>query len=142
MSLIQGANASCLCGAVEMSFTAVSENVGACHCNMCRKWSGSLFMGVEAGTEVAFNNLDEVSTFDSSECAERGFCFQCGSHLFYRIKQSGQYYIPVGLFDDQTKFVFDHQIFIDEKPGFYCFSNKTNNMTGEEFFAAFANDNS
>ncbi len=34
--------------------------------------------------------------------------------------------------------VFDHQIFIDEKPDYYSFSNKTYNVTGEEVFAQYA----
>ena len=34
--------------------------------------------------------------------------------------------------------VFDHQIFIEEKPSFYAFANETKNMTGEEVFALFA----
>ena len=46
--------------------------------------------------------------------------------------------MPAGLFDDDKAFVFDHQIFIDEQPSFYCFSNKTDNMTGAEVFAKYA----
>ncbi len=34
-------------------------------------------------------------------------------------------------------FVFSSQIFIDEKPAYYEFANKTHNMTGAEVFAAF-----
>ncbi len=33
---------------------------------------------------------------------------------------------------------FDKQIFIDEKPSFYCFANETNKMTGAEVFAKYA----
>jgi hypothetical protein len=36
------------------------------------------------------------------------------------------------------RFIFDHQIFIDEKSEYYCFSNETQNMTGAEVFAMFA----
>jgi len=46
--------------------------------------------------------------------------------------------MPVGLFDDDAVFVFDHQVFIDEKPSFYCFANETHDMTGPEVFAKFA----
>ncbi len=51
--------------------------------------------------------------------AERGFCKKCGSHLFYRLKQNSQYYIPVGIFDNDEGLVFEHQVFIDEKPEYY-----------------------
>jgi hypothetical protein len=54
--------------------------------------------------------------------------------LFYRLKQSGEYIVPAGLFGDDASFVFDHQVFIDEKPGYYSFSNETRDMTGKEVF--------
>jgi hypothetical protein len=46
--------------------------------------------------------------------------------------------MPVGIFEDGGKWVFDHQIFIDEKPEYYNFSNETHNLTGAEFFAKYA----
>jgi hypothetical protein len=33
--------------------------------------------------------------------------------------------------------VFDRQVFIDEKPSFYRFTNETHDMTGAELFAKF-----
>jgi len=79
-----------------------------------------------------------MSVYPSSDWAERGFCNQCGSHLFYRLKENNQHFIPVGLFDDDSQFVFDHQVFIDKKPSYYCFANETSNMTGAEVFAKYA----
>ena len=46
--------------------------------------------------------------------------------------------MPAGLFDDDKAFVFDNQVFIDEKPSYYCFANETENMTGAEVFAKYA----
>jgi hypothetical protein len=60
------------------------------------------------------------------------------AHLFYKFKQNGQYYIPVGLFAPVDGLVFDHQVFIDEKPEYYSFANETRNLTGAELFAQFA----
>lgn len=129
---------SCLCGAVQLTAKSMSKNVGACHCSMCRKWGGGPFMTVDCGTDVAFSWEDNISVYDSSAWAERGFCNKCGSHLFYRLKENQQYMMPAGIFDDDSEFVFDHQVFIDEKPLFYCFSNKTEDMTGDELFAKYA----
>ena len=129
---------SCLCGAVRISAKAVSNNVGACHCSMCRKWSSGPFMAVDCGTEITFEGEDNIGVYDSSDWAQRGFCKQCGGALFYRLKQTQQYIMPVDLFDMQDRLVFDHQIFIDEKPDYYDFANKTKNMTGAEVFALFA----
>jgi hypothetical protein len=36
--------------------------------------------------------------------------------------------------------VLDHQIFIEQKPGWYCFANTTKELTGAEVFALFAAD--
>ena len=57
---------------------------------------------------------------------------------FCRIKGSNQNITSAGLFDDEEAFVFDHQVFIDEKPSYYCFTNETEDMTGAEVFAKYA----
>ena len=72
--------------------------------------------------------------FNSSEWAERGFCSRCGSHLFYRLKETGHYAVPVGVFDDQEQLVFESQIFIDHKPSFYSFANETEDLTEAQVF--------
>lgn len=79
-----------------------------------------------------------MTLFSSSPWAERAFCAKCGTNLFYRLKESGQHLISVGIFDDTEGLTFDSQVFIDEKPSFYEFSNKTTNMTGAEIFAIYA----
>lgn len=127
----------CLCGAVKFTTSKLQKNVGACHCRICRKWGGGALMAVECGSEVVFDDEDQITTYDSSTWAERGFCKQCGSHLFYRLKETSQHFIPAGLFDEPQSFTFDHQVFIDEKPSYYDFSNKTQDMTGAEVFAKY-----
>lgn len=128
----------CLCGAVKFTANNMGKKVTACHCAMCRRWAGGPVIEVECGTEVTFEGEDSITVFDSSDWAERGFCGNCGSHLFYRLKESREYMIPVGLFEDQTGLTFDQQVFIDEKPSFYSFSNKTKDLTGAEIYAMYA----
>ena len=137
MSELSVAKGSCLCGAVTLSTTTMNPYVAACHCNMCRKWGGGALMAVECSSDVSFEGEENIGIYQSSEWAERGFCKQCGSHLFYRFKQSNQYYIPAGIFDSEEGLVF-----IDEKPEYYSFANKTKNMTGEELFAQSTSDSS
>ena len=129
---------SCLCGAVNIQAAEMNTHAGACHCEICRKWGGGPFMAVDCGASVTFEGEDKLSVYESSEWAERGFCRQCGTHLFYRLKHGGQHFIPVGLFEDAGQFVFDHQVFIDKKPSYYAFSNKTDNLTEAEVFAKYA----
>lgn len=129
---------SCLCGAVKIIANNVDKHVGACHCGMCRKWNGGPFMEVDCGSQVTFEGEENIIVYNSSAWAERGFCKQCGSHLFYRLKHNQQHMIPPGLFDNDEDFVFDHQVFIDRKPSYYSFSNETEDMTEAEVFAMYA----
>lgn len=129
---------TCLCGSVKILAKTMSTQVGTCHCNMCRKWGGGPLMAVDCGTEVNFEGKEYISLYDSSEWAERAFCNKCGSHLYYRLKENEQFIMPVGLFDNEETFTFDHQIFIDKKPSFYRFANVTKNMTEAEVFAKYS----
>lgn len=131
-------NGSCLCGAVRISVKTKNNSIGACHCNMCRKWTGGPLLVVECGSDVQFAGSNNISVYNSSAWAERGFCNKCGSHLFYRLKKGGHYFVPAGLLDDGEQRVFDQQVFIDEKPSYYSFANQTKNLTGAEVFAQFA----
>jgi hypothetical protein len=138
MSDVSMAKGSCLCGAVSLSSSSLEHHVAACHCNMCRKWGGGALLGVESNGDVSFSGSENIGVYQSSEWAERGFCKQCGSHLFYRLKENNHYYIPVGILDQDDDLVFDLEVFIEEKPQYYAFANETKTMTGEELFAMFA----
>lgn len=129
---------NCLCGAVRVTATPRSMNFDACHCTMCQKWGGGPLLAVECENDTEFEGADNISVFDSSEWAERGFCRQCGTHLFYRLKGGDHYAIPVGLFDRNDEWNFVEQIFIDHKPPYYAFANQTKNLTGQEVFDKFA----
>ena len=134
----QALSGKCLCGACQFTATPVDNKIGACHCSTCRGWGGGPFMSVGCGKSVSFNADAPIKVYDSSPWAERGFCQECGSHLFYRLKGDGLYFVLAGSFDDLGQVVFDHQVFIDQKPDFYSFANQTHNMTGAEMFAKFA----
>ena len=137
MSEFKNHRGSCLCGAVHLTAEAFKGGIGACHCSMCRKWGGGPLLAVDCGTAVTIDGEENVSAYDSSDWAQRGFCSRCGTHLFYRLKENSQYVVPVGLFDDHPAVRFDSQIFIDEKPDYYEFANRTANMTGAEVFAKY-----
>ncbi len=137
MAELENINGKCLCGKVQFSVDSASNEMGACHCDMCRKWGGGPFLSIDCKQNVTFSGEDFIGYYESSEWAQRGFCSHCGTHLFYKFKHKNQYFMLVGLFDLDQELVFDHQIFIDEKPSYYCFADKTKNMTGEETIKAF-----
>lgn len=126
---------ACLCGAIEV-VAGDHAGVGLCHCATCRRWSGGPMFAVHCGTGVRFEGAPPVA-YRSSDWAERGFCANCGTHLFYRLLPTGDYMLPAGLFQDRD-FALESQIFIDQKPPFYVLANDTPLLTGEEVFARFA----
>ena len=129
---------SCLCGAVRFTAEPKDHEVGACHCSMCRKWTAGPFMVRDCGDTLKVENAANLGVYRSSEWAERCFCKKCGSALFYRLVQNGNCYASAEAFDDRASYALTSQVFIDEKPAYYDFANKTHNMTGAEVFAAFA----
>ncbi|WNZ55854.1 GFA family protein [Microbulbifer sp. EKSA008] len=129
---------SCLCGSVTISASLPSSNLGVCHCGMCKKWGGGPLLAVDCQTSVEITGEEHVSVFDSSIWAERGFCSKCGSHLFYRLKETSQYSVPAGIFDLPAETTMTHQIFIDEKPDYYEFANDTQKITGLEIVTEYS----
>jgi hypothetical protein len=138
MSKCYEGTGKCLCGSVLITVKSLNNSIGACHCDMCRRWGGGSFVEINCGENVSFKGEENISVFNSSDWGERGFCKNCGSHLFYRLKEGNQHMVPIGLFDVDEGLVFDAQVFIDEKPSYYSFANKTEELTGAELFAKFA----
>lgn len=125
---------NCLCGAVSIHLQHEKPTLSACHCSICRRWTGGPFMTLECHRAPEIEGAEHVRTFASSEWAERGFCAQCGTHLFYRLIEDEFYALPAGLFPEGTGWPFELQVFIDEKPENYKFANDTRTMTGEDVF--------
>ena len=66
----------CLCGAVRYSVRGDPVHVVRCHCEGCRKESGSAFSVYAQWPVEAFEMSGEISTYDG-----RGFCPACGSRV-------------------------------------------------------------
>ncbi|MCE7030088.1 GFA family protein [Jiella avicenniae] len=132
--------AKCLCGGVRIDADIENQEVGACHCDICRRWAGGPFMAVEASENVVLAGTDLLGIYESSGWGERGFCTACGSTLFWRSKDAAHYAISAMAFDDLSEAVLTKQIFIDSKPDWYAFANETKSMTGAEFLAQFSSE--
>lgn len=133
-------NGRCLCGAVKFTVVPVNSEIGACHCATCRHWTTGPFMGIDCGDTFNAASDDHLAIYDSSDWAERGFCRQCGTSLFYRLKESGAAYVSVHAIENLKGISLHDEVFIDEKPDYYSFAQKTKQMTGEELFALFADE--
>ncbi len=127
----------CLCGAVTVRATPQRRHVEACHCTMCRRWSGIAFVGVQCGSDVEFAGAEHVVRYRSSDWAERGFCGRCGSSLFFNYLPNGNYGFLAGIFPDDALLPLKEEIFIDQKPAYYAFDADSEKLTGPEVMAKF-----
>ena len=133
----------CMCGAVSYEIAAEKHQVGTCHCSMCRRWTGGIYISIGAEPhEITFKGADALTVFQSSDWAERAFCSKCGSSMYYRITAegpySGWYHMGAGTLDDYGDLKLTEQLFIDLKPGAYDFAQDTKNLTTPEVEALFA----
>ena len=121
----------CQCGAVTFNADEVESEFGACHCRMCQRWSGGIFLTTTA-RGLSFDGEEHISIYRASDWAERGFCAHCGSHLFYRLLNSDEYEMCLGTFDDQSDFVLASEIFVDRKPDGYALAGEHPRLTEAE----------
>ena len=107
----------CLCGAVTITVDGAHDpRVGACHCRMCQRWTGGLFLSFEADVS-AVRVEGEVARYRSSAFAERAFCPRCGTHLWFNDVEGGgrprQYELMPGLFDAACRWPLRSEIYAD-----------------------------
>lgn len=106
---------SCLCGAVRYAAATDAAVLGACACDQCRRHTGSLLVGLGVMADAVRWN-GGPATYASSDWAERGFCRDCGSTLFYRVTagpMAGYTSLAAGTLDDLTGLALGHEYFAD-----------------------------
>ena len=94
-------------------------------------------LAVHCGPGVQFKGTEHISVYASSQWAERAFCNKCGTHLYYKLLATQEYFVPAGAFDSE-EFDMASQIYVDKKPAYYDFANQTPMLTEEQVVAQFA----
>ncbi|MEE9330486.1 MAG: GFA family protein [Parvularculaceae bacterium] len=117
----------CACGAVTFKATA-TKSFGVCHCRMCRRWIGGVWMAVRITGEPDIEG--PIKIWKSSRIADRANCERCGSAIWHRSKTIKSLALGLGLFDDQTGWEMKRQIFIEQQPDHYGFGSKAVGLTG------------
>lgn len=127
----------CMCGAVTVTMVPAKPEIHACHCGMCRRWTGSALFAVDAapGTLMADG---PVVAFASSDWAERARCGACGSPLWYRLTlpDTDFHAVSAGLFENAADFPLTKEIFVDRKPEGYALAGDHLRMTEAEYLAS------
>jgi hypothetical protein len=102
----QRATGRCLCGAVTYEVRGPLRDIILCHCVECRRWSGTI--GAFAATRREDLAIEETGALrwidspDSSRGAQRGFCSECGSSLFWQGRGAERIGIAAGTLDAPT----------------------------------------
>lgn len=111
--MIEGA---CLCGAVRFSGQPENLRVTACHCGICRRWTGH----VNAAFHLETHRIEgEVRWYRSSDRAERGFCPICGSSLFWREPGDSSLSVAAGAVSNPTGLRLVGHIHVAGKGDYY-----------------------
>ena len=110
---------SCLCGAVRFDVRNLRDVV-ACHCLQCRKTTGNYMSATAANNaDLKMTETRGLKWYRSSDTAQRGFCQDCGSVLFW--KGDGRDYtaITAGSIDGKTGLKLMGHIFCDSAGDYY-----------------------
>ena len=76
---------SCLCGGVEFELAEAPETLRYCHCESCKKLSGSIGTvngRVPSSAIQILAGKELLQTFQPAEGSAKTFCRTCGSNLF------------------------------------------------------------
>ena len=88
----------CQCGAVRYRVTGGLGGFGICHCRMCQRATGNAFAPLVTAHNVEWGG--EPKRYPSSDIADRGFCADCGTPLFYAPHGLEGVELMVGTLDD------------------------------------------
>ena len=127
----------CLFGAVAFSAKPETLNVGVCPCGMCRRWTSGPYLALAVSDAISVESGENVGACTASEWGERAVCKICSSTPYRRMAGSDHYALSAGALDDQSQLKFTDEIFIEDQPAYYAFTNETKRQTGEEVIADF-----
>jgi hypothetical protein len=75
---------TCFCGAVAIEVAGAPEEMGYCHCNSCRSYSGgpvkAFTLWKTANVKVT-RGAELLGRFAKTEMSHRRFCTACGGHV-------------------------------------------------------------
>lgn len=111
---------SCLCGAVKFEVDGPLRPVIACHCTQCRKQTGSFMHATSArDADLRLTSDRGLKWYRASHAAQRGFCGECGSVLFWKSDGSAETSFTAGSIDGATGLEIEGHIYCDDAGDYY-----------------------
>lgn len=113
-SLTQG---RCLCGNVRFQVEGKPVWIGHCHCQSCRRNTGSVlatFVGFKPSQVTYLNG--EQGLYESSPGVRRRFCTNCGTPLSYEAdKFPNEIHLYLCTLDEPERYVPQFHVFYSER---------------------------
>lgn len=110
---------SCLCGAVRFKVAGEFERFYLCHCEYCRKDTGSAHAAnlfSSTATLEWISGQDRVTTFNLPSTRHgRSFCCVCGSALPSVQGGGRMLVVPAGSLDDEVGLKPDAHLFVSSR---------------------------
>jgi len=115
---------SCLCGQVQYSVTTEIKDFYLCHCQQCRKITGSAFASniLTKPVDVLWTSgFEKVKQFDypGTRTFTKVFCTECGSGLPYLNEKGSALVIPAGSLNDAPALKPKNNIFWNDRAQWY-----------------------
>jgi len=127
-------NGNCLCGAIEFSASLPSKWCAHCHCSICRRAHGAgyvTWVGFEQDQVRFSHGKDHLSWYESSPGAQRGFCRQCGSTMFFRSeKWPGELHITLACINGVIDRKPQANVFFDKHVNWMPIDESLNQVDG------------
>lgn len=117
----------CLCKAVDFEIGAEPLSANFCHCESCRRQSGSAVAAfVSFPKEAVSWRGSERATYRSSPAVTRSFCPRCGSSLAYEHDDLPEEIdIYLGVLDDPGRYHVDKHVHYGERVAWFDTIDRT-----------------
>jgi hypothetical protein len=97
----------CLCGGVRYAYNARPMGLNACHCDDCKRLSGSDYIKMILGEQIHLTHEGQTACFrkraDSGREVDIHRCAQCGTRLWHVPLASSQWvFVCAGTLDDTS----------------------------------------
>ncbi|HKY36590.1 MAG TPA: GFA family protein [Polyangiaceae bacterium] len=107
----------CLCGAIRYRIAAKPLSVACCHCSKCRRASGAALVAWATFPKRALQVVGHPKRRKSSPLAERFFCAECGTQLFFAyVTGPATVDVTLGSLDDPNALQPSYALWSGDKP--------------------------
>lgn len=114
---------SCLCGKLCYEFDGPIHGINYCHCQQCRKASGTAFAtnaAVDRGSFRIIAGQAELKGYQSAPDKTRYFCGNCGSPIYsLSMGSPNRIYVRIGTLDSDDGVHPDIHIHVRSKAPWY-----------------------